>query len=146
MMKTPTNNLFAFQGRLSRLGYWRMILLLQVLSAIVWCSAIFAILAVGPVGGALLALMAPLAIGLVASVVRRLHDRNRGGAWIIPFGLGPWATLGAADPLLRSGQADLGWIGVGLALLSLGLNIWGLIEIGFRKGSPGPNLYGAPAG
>lgn len=139
------SNLFTFQGRLSPLGYWRMILLLQALLAAVWCAAIFAIMAVGPVGGALLVFLVPLAVSLVACVVRRLHDRNRGGAWFIPFVLGPWALLGAADPLLRSGEPGPGWIGLGLVLLGLGLNIWGLVEIGFRKGSPDANLYGAPS-
>ncbi|WP_309644364.1 DUF805 domain-containing protein [Phenylobacterium sp.] len=138
----PIRDLLGFQGRLSPLGYWRRILLLQALLAVAWCAAIFAIMAVGPIGGVLLTLLVPVFVGHVACVVRRLHDRNRGGAWLIPFVLGPWAMLGAAEPLLRSGQAGPGWIGVGLILAGLYLYVWGWVEIGFRGGSPGANLYG----
>jgi hypothetical protein len=37
------------------------------------------------------------------------------------------------------------WAGMGLALAALAVDIWALVEIGFRRGVARDNLFGAAA-
>jgi uncharacterized membrane protein YhaH (DUF805 family) len=136
--------LLRFDGRLSRLGYWRAYLLLAIATAVVWCGALFAILAIGPVGGLFLAPLAPLVLASVAIAVRRLHDRDRSGWWALPFIAFPLVVrlaMSAEAPAARLPTMELL-----VSLVSAVLSIWGFIEIGFGRSAPGPNRYGeAPA-
>jgi hypothetical protein len=68
--------------------------------------------------------------------MKRLHDRDKSGWWIVPFFVLP----------SLSGHIH-GWLGesivssaVGLALFIL--CIWGFIELGFLRGSFAGNLFG----
>jgi uncharacterized membrane protein YhaH (DUF805 family) len=73
---------------------------------------------------------------LAATTVKRLHDRNRSGWWIVLFFIAP-ALLGKiADRLGDSSAADL------LTPIAFGLNLWGFVELMFLKGASGPNRYG----
>jgi uncharacterized membrane protein YhaH (DUF805 family) len=129
---------FAFRGRLSRLGYWRLWLKITIAGAIVWCLGLFAILAFGPAGGVLLVLMIPYFIATAAIVVRRLHDRNRSGFWAIVFLFCPGLAAELAGKYL-SGAPILQLV---LLLAASGVAIWGVVEIAFRRGTPGPNSFG----
>jgi uncharacterized membrane protein YhaH (DUF805 family) len=102
---------FSFSGRIGRYEYW------------VWSF--------GLVGLLLLATMVTGLMGLAVSwlllfpafwfgnlslAVRRWHDRNKSGVWVLlPF----IPVIGA---------------------------IWAFIELGFIEGTPGPNNYGWPYG
>ncbi len=72
----------------------------------------------------------------LATSVKRLHDRNRSGWWIVPFFVLPIFS----DRLVA-------WLGDSIfasttsaALLILG--IWGFVEMGFVRGTDGPNQFG----
>jgi uncharacterized membrane protein YhaH (DUF805 family) len=137
-------SLLRFDGRLSRLGYWRAYLVLLILGGGFWCLGLFAILAIGA-WGAVLLIPTPLAlVGNVAIAVRRLHDRGKSGWWVVPLILLPQLislglsaqTAAAASPLVT----------LAASLLGIGLSVWGWVEIGFRRGKPDANRYGeAPA-
>jgi uncharacterized membrane protein YhaH (DUF805 family) len=69
-----------------------------------------------------------------AASIKRLHDRNKSGWWMIPFvaATGLYGQFG-------------GWLGgaaffVGLAVFIA--FIWGLVEMYFLKGTNGPNRFG----
>jgi uncharacterized membrane protein YhaH (DUF805 family) len=111
--------LFSFDGRVSRAPYW------LVLLAVLFIDLV----AFGAAGGfelfdgdtmavecndafwALLVVLPSLWIGLVVTV-RRLHDRNKSGRWVL-VNLVP----------------VVGWL-------------WTLIECGFLRGTTGPNRFG----
>jgi uncharacterized membrane protein YhaH (DUF805 family) len=73
---------------------------------------------------------------LAATTVKRLHDRNKSGWWIVPFFLAP-NLLGEVG----------GWLGdsypVNFLMLVLGvLSFWGFVEMLCLRGTKGPNRFG----
>ncbi len=72
-----------------------------------------------------------------ATSIKRLHDRNRSGWWIIPFVVAP-GLFGRFE----------GWLGDSSAAAFLGpamfvLYTWGLVEMAFRAGTCGINRFGS---
>jgi len=135
--------LLRFDGRLSRLGFWRGYLLLGVLGAIALVVGLLAIMGFGSWGAVFLAPLLPLVIASIAIIVRRLHDRGKSALWLLPFVIGPFLV---GLWLNTEGKGQAGGPMLLVALTSLILNIWGLVEIGFLGGTRGVNRFGeAPA-
>jgi uncharacterized membrane protein YhaH (DUF805 family) len=132
--------LLRFDGRLSRIEFWRAYLWLAVVGSVAIVIGLMAILALGAWGGVFLLPVAAVLVASIAIIVRRLHDRNKSGLWVLAFVLFPtlvglWV---ATEEGRRAAPAAL----AALSLASLVLNIWGLIEIGFRRGRPAANRFG----
>ncbi len=73
---------------------------------------------------------------LAATVVKRLHDRNKGGWWMVPFFTAP-ILLGKVGVWLGdSATADF------LMLVLIALSLWGFVEILCLGGATGPNRFG----
>jgi uncharacterized membrane protein YhaH (DUF805 family) len=74
---------------------------------------------------------------LAAATIKRLHDRNKSGWWIVAFLIVP--------PLFRS-LADRfdAWsvVAIALSLAAMILTAWGFIELLFINGTSGPNRFG----
>jgi uncharacterized membrane protein YhaH (DUF805 family) len=143
-----TTLLFSFNGRINRGKYWLAVLIYMV----VWIAFIAAILMwIGGTnidnlfslaGAALLIWLLGIVIFIagiwsgLAVGVKRLHDRDKSGWWILLFWLGP-SILGnwqMATPDLSGGLI--------LSLAAGAIAIWGFIELGCLPGTPGPNQYG----
>jgi uncharacterized membrane protein YhaH (DUF805 family) len=118
---------FSFAGRISRQQYWlKYVLLLTVIEVvgIVAGAAINLSLGLEPVAagdngplvfpGGLVSLLVSLAVIVpgFAGLAKRCHDRDRSG----------WFQLISLIPLIGS--------------------IWLLVEVGFLRGTPGPNRFG----
>jgi uncharacterized membrane protein YhaH (DUF805 family) len=73
----------------------------------------------------------------VAASIKRLHDRNKSGWWIVPFVVAPGLFGRFEDWLGDSSAAAV----LGLAVFVL--YIWGFIEMAFLKGTHGPNRFGS---
>lgn len=107
---TPWALFFGFKGRISRRSFW--------------CYGVLALLGLGLLGTALLQIAGVraelaepivnllLAWPAIAISVKRWHDRDRSGAWV----------LVNLIPLV-------GWL-------------WALVDNGFLRGSRGPNRFG----
>jgi len=133
--------LFSFEGRINRAKYWLTVLA----NAIVWIVVgILALILMGVLGqgtGGMLAILfgvagfgAAMWIGIAAGI-KRLHDREKSGWWLLVFFLVPGVLSGI-------GQAVGGIVqGVG-ALAGLAISIWMIVELGCLKGTTGPNMYG----
>ena len=118
-----TNLLFGFQGRANRAKFWLVALAIFVVEAI-----LFAILGsnvamsddpqealarMGPVTSIVLLLFGILVTWISIAVgIKRFHDRNKSGVWVLIIFV----------PVIGS--------------------LWYLIECGFLKGTTGPNNYG----
>jgi uncharacterized membrane protein YhaH (DUF805 family) len=73
---------------------------------------------------------------LAATTIKRLHDRNKSGWWIVAFFVAPALLNGIADALDDSNAE------VALLLVSVSLNLWGFSELLLLKGTSGPNRFG----
>ena len=115
--------LFSFQGRINRAKFWLIHIAMDVVFFILMgigfgAAALSgdpdaAMAAMGPTGVIALLLCIPLVwIGLAVSV-KRWHDRNKSGWWIL------------------------------ISLVPVIGGLWFLIECGFLRGTVGPNTYGA---
>jgi uncharacterized membrane protein YhaH (DUF805 family) len=124
--------LFSFRGRINRMPYWLVSIAVMIVMAVpfalvaasgVWQSAML-----------LLLLLIPLIwIGL-ALAVKRLHDRNKSAWWLVIFYVLPGIMEGIGE---FAGDAE-----VVLLIASSALSIWALVELGFLRGTAGPNDYG----
>jgi uncharacterized membrane protein YhaH (DUF805 family) len=153
---------FGFSGRINRGKYW----LTLVLWVLIWIIAVpvillaaLAILGVNVTDGSLpspedagkfVKMIADYAVLLIVVVafsilswisgfaigVKRLHDRGRSGWWILLFYVAPGILAGAGNGT----DADLAQMILGLGALVL--SIWGLVELGFLRGTRGPNRFG----
>ena len=79
---------------------------------------------------------------LFGALVRRLHDRNRSGWWLLVF-FGPHVLLVTAlsqVPATMQQTAAFGLIG---GFLVAPFMVWGMVEVFFLRGVNGENKYGA---
>ncbi|WP_372786413.1 DUF805 domain-containing protein [Phenylobacterium sp.] len=136
---------FSFRGRTNRQRYWVTGFLLSMLVVVAaFVEAGLAPLSVIGVIASLLFVVILLAglVVLFANGARRLHDRGMTAWWLLLFLVVPM-VLSMPGELLRSSQSeDAQMAGAALALLGLPFSLWGLVVMGFLKGTAGPNKYG----
>jgi len=138
--------LFSFRGRSSRLRYWRIELLCVALIAAVTCAGYFAILSIGPMGGAIFVGMVPIVVMSLAATLRRLHDRGKDLRRMLLFQGVLFLCRGLAHEMVASGTMVAQAASAPLSLVSIGVGIWSFVEIGCLRGQPEPNRFGeAPA-
>lgn len=115
--------LFSFQGRINRAKFWLvhvvMWVVVAVVSGIIMGDAAMsadpeaALRSLGTVPRLILAVLYVLLVWIgLAAGVKRWHDRNKSGWWVL------------------------------IALVPVIGGLWYLIECGFLPGTAGPNTYG----
>jgi uncharacterized membrane protein YhaH (DUF805 family) len=127
--------LFGFRGRINRAKYWIAVVIYIgawiVVGGIAWSllltSYILAAILFGLVF--IVSVVSGIAVG-----IKRLHDRDKSGWWLLLFFLAP-AVL---DGIGRS----LDGIGFILSLAGFAISIWAIVELGFLRGTSGSNQYG----
>jgi len=134
--------LFGASGRISRAKYWRSLLIFVVAGQL---TAVILFTAAG--------LAAPLFIIMFVLVfipwlmwgfaihTERLHDRDKSAWWLMVFYVVP-ALLGQFAKTTWFAAAAGTVLHYILALAAFALSIWGLLEIGCRRGTAGTNTYG----
>jgi uncharacterized membrane protein YhaH (DUF805 family) len=134
--------LFSFSGRLPRLRYFLLSLVTIALvgaAAAVLAVAIFAtgarIGSLAMIGSAVIVLAASI-VGLSLSV-RRLHDLDLSGWWVLAIWLGPSVVEGVVIGL--AGNPKLGNALSGVIGLAVVLWLW------LSPGTRGTNRFGQPA-
>jgi len=111
---TASQFYFSFEGRINRQLYWVNFVLMVVVPVYIVAGIIDGAMGAG-IQGIFLNIIAPLILlwpGL-ATQVKRWHDRNKSGWWVL-INLIP----------------IIGWI-------------WALIEVGFLPGTKGNNRFGS---
>lgn len=133
---------FDTRGRASRLEFWRYQLAQALAAAFIMCLTVPATIVGGWLGLIPFTLFAPLIAAAVCIAIRRLHDRDRSMWWIAPITFGPFVLAGLAQLFGDNQEIEAALGRLFLMLASLGMWIWGWVEIGFRRGSRGDNRYG----
>jgi uncharacterized membrane protein YhaH (DUF805 family) len=139
------NFLFSTSGRLNRSKYWLFALGYSVVYLVVLLTVAVTMLPAIRTGSSigtaatLLFLLFYLVslIPYVTVSVRRLHDREKSGTWVIAFLVVPTV----ANTLIRRND-EIAVAEIIVALLAVALSIWGFVELGCLKGTTGPNEFG----
>ena len=134
------NIFITFTGRINRAKYW----LAVICCAVLFLAAIGVTVAVSSsmsaiVSTTLIAYVPFTYVGVVIGI-KRLHDRNKSGWWIVLFYCGPMIL-----PLLGlglSGAAGVSILYSLLQLISFVISIWAFVELGCLRGTIGSNQYG----
>jgi uncharacterized membrane protein YhaH (DUF805 family) len=130
-----THYLFSFNGRINRAKYW---LFLVVTIVVVFAAVIVGGLAASIPGAVIAAIFASIVLiyPSLAVAAKRLHDREKSAWWLLVFYVLPAFLSGVSEATASEGAAFI------LSVASVAVSIWGLIELGFLRGTPGPNAYG----
>ena len=124
-----SNLLFSLSGRLNRLPFW----LAGISVAVIFTMLVFLSLGLGGLTpgtfNVIFVLYVPVVWIAIALGVKRLHDRDKQGWWLLLFYVAPSILHTIAE---RSGPA-----GLILLVIALILNVWALIELGFLRGTRG---------
>jgi uncharacterized membrane protein YhaH (DUF805 family) len=133
--------LFGFEGRIGRLhcflGFLAFCAVFGFLSGI----AEDATVGTGDIGR-YVALVFIVGTGIwmhAAITIKRLHDRDRSAWWYLIYSVLPFGLFIAAIYLYTARAYEAATI---LFVLSFAGLIWAIVELGFRRGTPGPNRYG----
>jgi uncharacterized membrane protein YhaH (DUF805 family) len=129
--------LTSFDGRINRAKFWLAMLIFVGYGIVVGIVSGILIAISFYVGIAFYAVAA--IIGLILGVavgVKRLHDRDKSGVWLVLFYLVPIALQGLA---IFSGSETIGML---LNLIAAAISIWMIVELGCLRGTVGPNQYG----
>lgn len=153
-------SLFSFRGRIGR---WRFrlhfalsLVILIVLLLAYWAYAISLPGAYEnggptPMPGGFVGAIETTAFFLVmtiaflialAAATKRLHDRDKGWLWVALYVFVPNALSGLAEYLVANGNLERGAVWLALQIAALALSLWGLIEVGFLRGTTGLNRFG----
>lgn len=151
---TVTRLLFGFSGRAGRLHFWLgqiaivgLILFMAGIGSITLGSLKTATTpqqVLSALGIMLLVVLGAMILLLWvgwAVVVKRLHDRNKSGMWVLPA-LIPTVLLlwvGFSDGLLAMLAFESSTL---FRILQLVMLVWYVVELGVLKGTPGGNVYG----
>jgi len=139
-------------GRASRSGYWvavcaAWIVIMAASPLMFFAEAFWASEHRTPAASEWIAFGTFVAIFLacfwvmIAASVRRLHDRARGGWWFIPFVIVPIGVNELINFQTHVHPAMTLYQEI-LTYATVALGIWGFIDIGCLKGTPGENRYG----
>ncbi len=135
---------FSFSGRISRVKYWLFFAVYLISLLILGGIATLLFPNPAPAAAILYAIVAlawlfVMLIGSLAVGVKRLHDRDKSGWWLVLFYLVPALFSAAGRAAGEVGNLE-GQLVCGLIAFAIG--IWALVELGILAGTRGPNRYG----
>lgn len=135
--------LFAHDGRLGRGAYWLGLMAASAASGFLAGIAEQVVPGTGDIGRYLMfaAIIGAFAWIHSAVTVKRLHDRDKSGWWYWFYGFVPPASFIAATAYSAQRVWEPASILYIVALVTL---LYVLFELGFLRGTPGPNRYGPP--
>jgi uncharacterized membrane protein YhaH (DUF805 family) len=131
---------FNFNGRANRAKFWIAALIFAAINLVL---AIFGYVA--DQSGAFQAINGMLSIViLIASIavgIKRLHDRNKSGWYLLLFYLVP-GILVSVGIVIGTFMEDSAIMATVLGLVAFAIGVWAFIEMGCLRGTIGVNQYG----
>lgn len=136
----PMGLFFDFKDRAARAEWWLIIIGVEIVLWIVTWAA--SALLGEPLRSFDLARNVLAAVLTLAVTIRRLHDREKSAWWCVVFTVIPTLlmlpTMMADDPYSMSNMM----LSAVLMLVGAPLSLWGLVELGFQRGTRGDNRFG----
>ena len=131
---------FNFNGRVNRAKFWIAALIFAVINVVMAVldyvtdqSVVFQAL------NGMLSIV--ILISSIAVGVKRLHDRNKSGWYLLLFYLVP-SVLAVIGVLIGAFVEDSTIIATVLGLLAFAIGVWAFVEMGCLRGTVGVNQYG----
>ena len=131
---------FQFDGRVNRAKFWIAALIFAAINVVL---AILGYMMDQSVAFQALNSMLGIVI-LISSIavgVKRLHDRNKSGWYLLLFYLVP-SILVVIGVLIGAFMEDSTIIATVLGLLAFAIGVWAFVEMGCLRGTIGINQYG----
>jgi len=134
---------FSFRGRANRAGFWLVSVTWFLIGPVLYYAWTASDASKAPFGVNRLAdvtfilVAIPVLASCLAIGVTRLHDRNKSAWWISLFYFCPPVV----ETLASLNDLDSALV-VFLNILSLAITLWAFVELGFLRGTFGPNRYG----
>ena len=141
----PFNLLFGFSGRINRAKWWLAVLIYCVVSIV---GTLIVLVSGSQEMQLALYIIVNISIFIstIAVGIKRLHDREKSGAWWLALYLVPWVLYYLGVGLLTAGFAEsspaLRDIAALVLILWLGFFTWMFVDQGCLRGTVGPNQYG----
>jgi len=148
-------DLLTFRGRMNRAKYWEAALILTGIAIVMGliAAATLAMIQSGvaaaylkhpvgvPVAFVVIMSVALLALAIPGCfiAIKRLHDRNKSGHWLWLFCLAPTVLNLLGKLAVAQGAAQVGMV---IMLASIGISIWGFVDMACLPGTSGPNRFG----
>ena len=150
------NLLFSPSGRINRAKWWLAVVFLSVVWTVaVGVLAVFLAQDIIRLGSEpstedtlrlianyglvtilfLILIVIPIFVSSIFVGIKRLHDRNKSGWWIVLFYFGP-TIVGMIGRSIDGSLSLVFW------LISFAIAVWAFIELGCLRGTAGPNRYG----
>jgi uncharacterized membrane protein YhaH (DUF805 family) len=123
---------FGFSGRINRAKYWPAVIVYIVATALV-LGIEFALSIRHAFLYLALFVCIPVAVSGMAVSIKRLHDLDKSGWWLLVFYGLPGVLSGLAQSIGPYFMFELA---------SAAVMIWGIVELGFLSGTFGANRYG----
>jgi uncharacterized membrane protein YhaH (DUF805 family) len=140
----PLDLLFGFQGRVGRGQFWLALLIWAVLFFVLMVAVVVVTPTVDALFSAALILYILIVLLLIPVGVKRLHDRNKRGWWILVF-LGVPTTILVLGAMIAGDEPSSDplpvWVQV-VQYVGLAILLWALVELGFIRGTIGSNPHG----
>jgi uncharacterized membrane protein YhaH (DUF805 family) len=129
-----TTLLFSFNGRINRGKYWLVYLVFVPIFAVVFLLLFFVRgnFPYFAIGAAFLA----CCYSLTVAAIKRLHDRDKSGWWLLLFWGLPTITQGYQLLIAEMAASNITWY------VDLIISLWFYVETGFLPGTSGTNRYG----
>lgn len=135
------NLMFGYDGRVGRLYFF-----LGFLAFVAIMSFLLSIVQEATIGtgdiGRYVAFVFIVGSGIwmhSAVIIKRLHDRDKAAGWYLVYGAAPVSIFISAIYFYIERIPAAAWT---LFIVSFVGLIWAIIELGFLRGTPGPNRFG----
>ena len=146
--------LFGFSGRINRAKIWLWILL-WIIAWVIGVIAAFAVVYATGLVAVFFLIYAIIGIGSFISyfavVVKRLHDRDKSGWWLLVFVVLPSVLVGISGAMTMSAMMESGGnipdinaspMGTIVYLIGAAIGLWAFVELFCLRGTIGANKYG----
>jgi uncharacterized membrane protein YhaH (DUF805 family) len=139
--------LFAFNGRINRAKYWLAISIFFIWIATSICAialSSFVFPAVGLIYPLAIIAVIPIFVTGIAIGIKRLHDRDKSGWWLLLFYVVPniFEKIGDGFDKVPDESVSSSLSAVFFYICSFAISVWAFVEIGCLRGTTGPNRYG----